>query len=497
MPRKLKYVIAFLILLTPLLVANSWLPSLPSLVSGKPGNLVYETDEITVGPVRRFVSTSGPVRALVTVSVGSQLSGQIQTLKADFNTEVKAGDELAIMDDKSFVARVAQARSDLAAAHAMLANHEAALLKAEAIERNAERVLARQQTLSDKGIAAVTSLDNAIREFDVAKAEVAIAKAQIQNTKATIGQRQAQLAQAEIDLDRTRIKSPINGTVIARTVDVGQTVAASLQAPELFKIAQDLRRIRIEAQISEADVGAVTAGSAVDFRVDAYPDRSFKGRVVQVRLGGVELNNVVTYTVIIEADNDDRKLLPGMTAEANVESERIDRTLRISTDALRFKPRGMTARPASKSKDRVQSEFERAKTELALTDAQAQSVLGVLRAPGTDVSNAPGAVSAETSTRMLSKGADGASMHRLIAAVARVITDRQSGSFETWKAQLITMVDRARRRDVTVWIVNEAGNLESRQIDIGLMDDNFAEVVGTALREGDRVVVRSREAGRS
>ena len=228
---------------------------MPLTMSSTSGGLVYETAAVDYGPIRKFVSTSGPVRALVTVSVGSQLSGQISELKADFNTEVKAGDELAVIDDKTFVARVAQAEADLAAAKAMLANHEAALLKAEAIERNAERLLERQQTLAGKGIAATTTLDNATRDAEVASAEVAIAKAQVENAKATIAQREAQLAQAEIDLERTRIRSPIDGTVIARTVDVGQTVAASLQAPELFKIAQDLRRIRIEAQVSEADVG--------------------------------------------------------------------------------------------------------------------------------------------------------------------------------------------------------------------------------------------------
>ena len=206
--------------------------------------------------MRKFVSASGPVRALVTVSVGSQLSGQISELKADFNSEVQAGDELAVIDDKTYVARVAQVRADLASAEAMLANQQAALMKAEAVERNARRLLERAQTLAGQGIAATTTLDNATRDAEVAAAETAIARAQVENARATIAQREAQLAQAEIDLERTRIRSPIDGTVIGRTVDVGQTVAASFQAPELFKIAQDLRRIRIEAQVSEADVGS-------------------------------------------------------------------------------------------------------------------------------------------------------------------------------------------------------------------------------------------------
>ena len=270
---------------------------------------------------------------------------RFRALKADFNSEVKAGDELAVIDDTMFVARVEQAKADLAATTAALVNHEAVLLKAQASERLASRLLSRQQRLSDMGVVAASSLDNATRDAAFAQADIAIGKAQVEQTRAMIRQREAQLAQAQIDLERTRIRSPIDGTVITRTVDVGQTVAASLQAPELFKIAQDLRSIRIEAQISEADVGAVAAGNAVNFKVDAYPERRFRGRVAHVRLGPTETNNVITYTVIIDTDNADRKLLPGMTAEARIESEFVAGALRVSVDALQFKPRGVGSAP--------------------------------------------------------------------------------------------------------------------------------------------------------
>ena len=258
-----------------LVLASVWVPS---LWTGAGNSFLYEVAEVSQGPIRKLVATSGPVRALVTVSVSSQLSGQIRDLKVDFNSEVKAGEELAVMDDKTFAAKVAQANADLVAARAMLLNSEAALAKAEAIERNANRLMQRQEALASKGIAATTTLDLATRDSDVAKAEIEVAKAQLENAKATIAQREAQLLQAQIDLDRTRIRSPIDGTVIGRTVDVGQIVAASLQAPELFKIAQDLRRIRIEAQVNEADVGAVAEGNAVEFTVDAYPSGAFRAR---------------------------------------------------------------------------------------------------------------------------------------------------------------------------------------------------------------------------
>ncbi len=238
--------------------------------------MTYETVPVTRGAIRKIVSTSGPVRALVTVSVGSQLSGLIETVKVDFNSAVKPGDVLATLDKKTFAARVAQAEADLAVSKAALANQEASLLKAEAIKRLAERSVDRQETLAKQGYSAQATLDAATRDSEVAAADITVAKALIESAKASISQRQAALDQARIDLERTDIRAPIEGTVISRTVDPGQTVAASLQAPELFKIAQDLSRIRIEAQVNEADVGAVAEGNAATFTVDAYPISSSK-----------------------------------------------------------------------------------------------------------------------------------------------------------------------------------------------------------------------------
>ena len=237
-----KYLFTLAIPVTALAAGSLWLPK---LTGGDTTGPVYETAEVTRGPIRRVVSTSGPVRALVTVQVGSQLSGQIQSVLVDYNTEVKEGDVLAVLDAKTFEARVAQAKADLAAAKAQLANQEAAVLKAEAVLRQAERAIERQQKLAERGISAQASLDAAIRDAEVARADLAIAQAQVENAKAVIAQREAQLEQAQIDLDRTVIRSPINGTVISRTVDVGQTVAASLQAPELFQIGRASCRERV------------------------------------------------------------------------------------------------------------------------------------------------------------------------------------------------------------------------------------------------------------
>jgi HlyD family secretion protein len=494
MAGKYRYHIALALFAAGLMLASV---GMPTLWTGAGGAFIYEAAEVSQGPIRKLVATSGPVRALVTVSVSSQLSGQIRELKVDFNSEVKAGEELAVIDDKTFAAKVAQANADLVAARATMLNNEAALAKAEAIERNAKRLMQRQEALASKGIAATTTLDLATRDADVAKAEIEVAKAQLENSKATIAQREAQLLQAQIDLDRTRIRSPIDGTVIGRTVDVGQIVAASLQAPELFKIAQDLRRIRIEAQVNEADVGAVSEGNYVEFTVDAYPERRFQGKVSQVRLGALELNNVVTYTVIIEAENDDRKLLPGMTANARTETAKLDNVLRIPTDALRFKPRAADVVAASQnpSLQQLKQEIERARIELALTDEQLDKVNAAMTGAGPEQAAAGGsAVASAGRPNPTAAEIEGRILQRLKYALASVVTDAQRSVFEAWKARFDGAARK--RRDVTVWVLAPSGAIEMRQVRVGLADDDFAEIIGDGVKEGDRVVLRSREAAK-
>jgi HlyD family secretion protein len=480
----------------------SWMFGLPGQTTD---TIAYETGEVTRGTIRKIVSTSGPVRALVTVQVGSQLSGQIQELKADFNTEVKAGDVMAVLDAKTYVARVASAKADLAMAQAGLVNQTAALEKGNAVLRQAERATGRQQALATKGVTSGVAVDTAQRDADVARAEIAVTQALIENAKAQIAQRQAQLDQALIDLDRTTVRSPIDGTVIARTVDVGQTVAASLQAPELFKIAQDLNRIRIEAQVNEADVGAVAQGNAVTFTVDAYPDRRFEGRVTQVRLAATELNNVVTYPVIIEADNPERKLFPGMTANAQVESARKDNALRIPVDALRFKPREGTVPQIDQGEQRREQMLERLSVELGLTTDQKSKVADEMKAVAAEFKAKSPQPSANPTFGAQPKqsapgggggagGEEGRSRftERLERILAQVITPAQRPAFDKWKASREQRSGRPQVRSVPIWLLTAAGTLESRNVRVGLADDQFAEVLGQSIKEGDKVVVRTK-----
>lgn len=448
------------------------------------GGVAYDTAEAAKGQIRKIVTTSGPVRALVTVSVGSQLSGQVDKLFVDFNSEVKEGDVMATIDARTFEAKVAQARADLAAAKAGLLNQQAALQRGEAVLEQTEKASGRQEALQKKGYSPTATLDNAKRDFEIAKAEIAVAKAQIESAKATIAQREAALKQADVDLDRTRIVAPINGTVISRTIDVGQTVAASLQAPELFKLAQDLRRIRLEAQVNEADVGVVSEGNTVTFTVDAYPERTFEGKVTQVRLSATELQSVVTYTVIIEASNDDRRLFPGMTANVQIEASKKDGVIRIPNDALRFKPRATQSAAQGGAGDRSDRVVARLKTDLELTPEQEQAVRGALAKIAAERAAAPGGAQADS--------ADPAGLRQKLQAaieqtVRPMLTPEQVVLFEKWKK------GRENARTGNVYVLDTSGAPDRRFVRLGISDEQFTEVVGGQLSEGERVVLRTRD----
>lgn len=484
MAKPLKYLFA---LGVPLAAAGAGLLWMMDPTSQSRAKLVYDTALVSKGPIRKVVATSGPVRALVTVSVGSQLSGLIDKLNVDFNSEVKEGDILATIDDRTFASRVSQARADLLAAKAGLTNQEAALKRAEAVMEQADRNLGRQKTLQQKGFAATATLDTATRDLDVATADIAVSKAQIDSAKAAVAQREAALKQAEIDLDRTKILAPIKGTVISRTVDVGQTVAASLQAPELFKIAQDLRRISVEAQVNEADVGQVAEGNPVSFTVDAYPDRTFKGKVTQVRLAATELQNVVTYTVIIEASNDDRRLYPGMTANVQIAvAEKAD-VLRVPNDALRFKVKGDTEQGGAAG-SRIERTMSRLKNDLALTAEQEQRLRDELAK--VMAARPRGGGSSGASNDLDPAAARQRTQATIEQTLQPMLSEEQKPLFEKWKR------GRETTKAGSVYVMDNGGAPERRFVRLGVADDQFTEIVGGQLNDGERVVIRAREAQR-
>jgi HlyD family secretion protein len=281
-------------------------------------------------------------------------------------------------------------------------------------------------------------------------------------------------------------------------------VAASLQAPELFKIAQDLRRIRIEAQVNEADVGSVAEGNPVTFSVDAYPERRFEGRVTQVRLAATELNSVVTYTVIIEAANEDRRLFPGMTATVQIETDTREGVLRVSNDALRFRPRDRSAPAAEAQSARSEKggrggrTIEQLKDELKLTEEQAATLREALRKQfsGSRAAKGIGAKDGNSSglpTATASSEADQSALRqRTVARIEEVLrpllSEAQQPLFDRWKR------GRENTRAGTVWVLLASGDIEGRSVRIGIADDQFTEIVGGQLKEGEPVVIRARQA---
>ena len=284
----------------------------------------YRTDPVTRGPVSEVVNATGDVSAIVTVNVGSQVSGIIDKLNVDFNSKVKKDQLLATLDPRLFQAQLEKAAASLASANA---NVE----KAQAAYADSVRIANRQQELRQQGLISQADLDTALATRDQNAAGLSAAKA-------TVLQAKADRDMAATNLAFTRITSPIDGIVVSRSVDVGQTVAAAFQAPTLFLIANDLTKMQILANIDEADVGKVREGLEAKFTVDAYPGETFTGMIRDVRQAPNTIQNVVTYPAVIDAPNPDRKLRQGMTASVNITAARKDDSLRVSNAALRWKP---------------------------------------------------------------------------------------------------------------------------------------------------------------
>ncbi|WP_337186657.1 efflux RND transporter periplasmic adaptor subunit [Phenylobacterium sp.] len=290
----------------------------------KPEKDPYRFATVEQGDITRSVSASGTLQALNTVDIGSQISGQVIRVLADFNDQVRAGQTLAVIDPQTFQSRVAQGQADIAAG-------EASVRQAQATLANAQADYDRKKTLVDQGWYSPSTLDQATAALRTAQANVAAARARVNQSRAALRSQQA-------DLGRTTIVSPIDGVVIDRKVEPGATVAASLQAPVLFTIAQDLSKVEVKISVDEADVGQVQEGQQVRFTVDAFPDDTFEGVVTQVRMQPTTEQNVVAYTVIAEADNPRRKLLPGMTANADILIETRRNVMKIASAALRWSP---------------------------------------------------------------------------------------------------------------------------------------------------------------
>lgn len=284
----------------------------------------YRTAKVERGDIRVAISATGALAAISTVDVGSQISGQVTDVLVDFNDRVTKGQVIAKIDPSTYQAQIAQGSAQVNSARAGLATAQAAL-------RNAELDFQRKSALVERQLVARSDADLARAARDQARAQVASAQAQI-------SQQIASTQTSRLNLERTVIRAPVDGVVLTRTVEPGQTVAASLQSPVLFQIAEDLSKMEIVLAIDEADIGQVKAGQSVSFTVDSFPDRQFRGKVQQVRLSATNTSNVITYPVVVSVDNAEQILLPGMTANAEIEVSRRDDVLRVSNAALRYKP---------------------------------------------------------------------------------------------------------------------------------------------------------------
>lgn len=298
----------------------------------------YFTTKVDRGDIRDVVEATGTINAVTTVQVGSQVSGTISHLAADFNSRVKKGQVIAQIDPSLFEGTLLQAKADLANAQANLAASKANAEKARATAVQTKADYERTQGLTKEGVMSQQQLDLAKANADTAQAAVSAAEAQVIQAAAQVKQKEAAVTVAQTNLNYTTIHAPIDGTVIARNVDVGQTVAASLQAPTLFTIAQDLTKMQVYASTDESDVGMIRPGQTVTFKVDAYPKDTFTGRVSQVRMNATTVQNVVTYNTVIDFDNPDTKLFPGMTAYITIPVATAQNVQRVPNGALRYKP---------------------------------------------------------------------------------------------------------------------------------------------------------------
>ena len=473
----------------------------------------YRLAKIERGTITAAVAATGTLNPVVSVQVGSQVSGQIKELYADFNSAVKKGQLIARIDPQSFSLRVNQAMADLEAARAgaltqrsNLAARQAEAARAKVLLADAEREYKRNQMLFEKNFVSEAVRDKALSALEAAReqvkaeqAQIAVSEAQVRNADAVVKQRQSQLAQARVDLDRTEIRAPVDGIVVKKSVEPGQTVAASLQAPELFVIAQDLRQMQVDTSIDESEVGRISVGQQATFTVDSFPGRTFRGEVAQVRKAAQVVQNVVTYIAVIRTSNPDLNLFPGMTANVRVTIATREGVLKVPNAALRYRPPGAadvaSAPPTdggtpvtplddsakAKSKGKGQNVAERLTKALGLSPEQRTRVE---------------AISNETRDKVRALQTDDAAERRREVArlraesrarIAEVLTPKQREAFEA-----MAPAGGGRGARVTsgrVWVPAADGSPRAVPIRLGLTDGTFTEVVSGDVQEGTQVIV--------
>jgi HlyD family secretion protein len=506
----------------------------------------YLTVKADRGAVRRTVSSTGTLQAVVTVQVGSQVSGRIQELHADFNSVVKKGQVLAIIDPANFEAQRERSQAQLATAQASVKNADANLINrraelssakanlevARVAFKDAERQNKRAQGLFKDGLIAERDLDTAQATFEQTNARVMQAEAQVNQSDATIRsalsqqeqaaanvkQAKAELQMADVNLQYTSIVSPIDGVVIERSVDIGQTVAASFQAPLLFLIANDLTKMQVIAQIDEADIGALSEKAKVDFTVDAFPGQIFRGQIAEIRLtsklpssssssssssgssSGGTASNVVVYNVMIDVDNPALKLRPGMTANVNFTVASTDNVIRVSNSALRY-------RPSDKNPEDVQRLLSSIYGEVSADTRRAEpGAVAASAPPGGPAGRAQEVGRGDGSERRMGGGQDrdgaggnrgsgqrqwqGRSGGRSGGGAQAIIGPSKTDIFGIDPGMKIRFpqAEETRPTPGVIWVLDPSGAPQPRRVRLGITNGRETAVLSGDLKEGDTVI---------
>jgi HlyD family secretion protein len=471
------------------------------------GEQALRTARLERGPIQAVVAASGTLNAVTTVQVGSQISGQVKEIYADFNTSVRKNQIIARIDPATFELRVAQASADLdaarsavAVARSTLAAQQAELARVRVNLADAQRDYDRKRSLVEQKFISPAELDKARtvleatrEQLNAVHAQIGVNESQVASALAAVKQRESLLRQAQVDLDRTIIRAPVDGTVILRNIDAGQTVAASLQAPVLFTIAQDLRDMQVEAAIDEADVGRLRVGQRASFTVDAFPRRNFGGEIRQIRKSPVNVQNVISYTVVISAANPDLALLPGMTANVRVVVESRDSVLKLPNAALRYRPAGAQdakAAPAAapapgnalqQFRQRVYSELKPDETQKAKLDL----VFDEARAKFAALRDIPEEAERRKAAERL-RGEARARVLELLTEAQRPVYERLAAELGGARAGAAPAVGR-------VWVRGPDGQPLPVEVRTGLTDGTSTEILEGPLKEGDEVIVGAAE----
>ncbi len=472
----------------------------------------FQTGPLSTGDVESIVNTAGTLSPLSIVEVGSEVSGLIVELNVDFNSLVQAGQLLARIDDRDVRVALRQREADLSVSKANLVQEKAALLRAETDDEFAKNQLVRSESLLERQLISETDYENALSTVRSAEANLESAKASIISANANILQREAQLEQTQIDLERTQITSPVDGVVINRLVDLGQAVSANQNIPTLFEVAQDLSEMLIEADVGEADIGKISEGLDVRFTVDAYSGQDFVGNVSQVRKAAGSSNNVVTYTIIIDAANPRESLLPGMTANVDIVLGSKSDVLRAPNAALRFRPPGTEEDAAEErggfggDRDTSAATEQMAKDIGLEGDKLEQFVATVTR-------NQEEIRDSLTAAREAAAGGGGGfggggfdrnsltnMARKLTSELQLILTDEQFAAYQAATGDAFGGGRSAgggggRNTDGltgtgTIWVMRD-GEPVSIAVRTGLADTQYTEIQSNELVDGDEVIVRA------